>query len=1053
MKIVLDGKYTCEVLRDGYFENVRCGEGGKHATSSVSVKIRPLLGDVNVANYLLTSQDSYVSAVLKEDDGTVRFTGVIRPYITHTSEAAYSGDLSLEVMDYTETLHEYIWETSTSGAVEGRIYSQVKKDTTLPSLITWLFGLKDKSLKNFTSSEEIVYFKLPEGEYLDEVIAEILYEYGLDYKWSTEGVAEVFATFIEDSPSKGDITSVITSLKTTRSDDTSDGLIISWKEYKKQPNVKIYDFDSGNMTFTDNFWTEGHTLATNLSGNLYSGQMHDSHFNPGSTMPDGNLSSWNYNWSGFKRKNGEAITSRDVLELTTDASRVSVQLLDEEDVSCTAHLDSYDTEGGRLYVAYNGRFNEVFGTGWTWKITVFGDLLLALDSEEDYNVTGPNPEEISLEYRMCVPGSKAISEEFAQKFGARQKYSKLQYSFNSLDSYLVGDFYKITDSVSGRTFTVRILSRVRDNEGIYQYTAEGASAIADADIKIIDRSSSYTKRPNQGQTEQELIDTVASWDVQWVPSVYAIEPRKTETGLITGKVLRNGATGTLACTVAESAFTVAIDGDTISISYNNEIATPTLCSVTVTIGSKSKYYYISGTLKDAEPKYFGPQDSDPSGEKYIDGDWYVKNSTNVLYVYTSTGWKAYNDISDFGNYPLEKVSVALADMIAIGTTSKTTATLLGVFKALCADEGLINNLSVLNLLIKNTSGLGVEIRSTDSSGNLLSTPIFKVTYNGTAVFQIDAATGNIFLGEPETDLSSPKTGLMYKASSQSLVTKDEKFKVDKDGNVYGFFKKVTQFVPFGFEDSLDSSHPFECDFVIPSGAEIVKITVSAKALAYRAYSSSAKYTGDFWLTTGQMADTYKQYVSIELTPTYYNYGISKTFDTGNAGKHSHEYTKATGLELEYWERGTTGDRSYSATLESHTHSYKLQSLKTETASTKETDNHSHTYTIPGGLLTGVSAEDISYSSFDHKHKLDINHNHELEYGIHEGSSPTSVNMYCDNGSGYGSAISLGSFSSVTDKDITSQFSGTGWKTLKFTSSSLGRLRVQLMLELRVSTTE
>ena len=447
----------------------------------------------------------------------------------------------------------------------------------------------------------------------------------------------------------------------------------------------------------------------------------------------------------------------------------------------------------------------------------------------------------------------------------------------------------------------------------------------------------------------------------------------------------------------------------------------------------------------------------PDGSKAEGGDWFVYKDTNVMYVYDSATltWSAYDSSDSLDTIPLEKVSVALGDMINLGTNDHTTATLMGIFRALCADRAFIKFLQVWGLYI-GADKFKVEIAEYDrDTGEKLAKPLFRVSYDGTVVFQINASTSDIFLGTPNTDLTAPLTGLMYNASQKLLTTKDGNFQVNENGDVYGYFKKVTQFVPFGFEDSLDSSHPFECDFVIPEGATVTKITLSVKAMKYRAYSTGSAYKSWQATTGGLSWESSQQKVSIDLTKTYYNYGVDKELSTTSASGHTHSYTKPTGLKSSY---GTSATVTTSKAND-HTHTVKIyDTINSESGATGSAGEHSHKYTMSGSLLTNVKAGDISLSSLGHTHTMDITHTHEFVFGIYEGTTPTDVNLYCDKGGGYGSAIQLGTFEKLTDYDITSYFKDndtpsneTGWKAIKFTSSTLGRLRVQLMLELKVST--
>lgn len=200
---------------------------------------------------------------------------------------------------------------------------------------------------------------------------------------------------------------------------------------------------------------------------------------------------------------------------------------------------------------------------------------------------------------------------------------------------------------------------------------------------------------------------------------------------------------------------------------------------------------VDSTMQEA---YIGVRDEAPSRfdetQSLLKGDWYVLKSTNVLYIWNGTQWeeKTVDSPGDFSY--LSKVSTAMTDMIKIGTTDKTTATILGVFKYLAADQGFIKFLSVYNLLIDNPDGMSVDIRSRDEFGVPLAKPVFDVKFKTKSVFRIDPATGNVYMG----------SGFFYQAADESIRSSSGKVVIDSNGELIA---KNSRFQKSVFEGSLD----------------------------------------------------------------------------------------------------------------------------------------------------------------------------------------------------------------------------------------------------------
>ncbi len=321
---------------------------------------------------------------------------------------------------------------------------------------------------------------------------------------------------------------------------------------------------------------------------------------------------------------------------------------------------------------------------------------------------------------------------------------------------------------------------------------------------------------------------------------------------------------------------------------------------------------------------------------------------------------------------------------------------------------------VLDILIANklnvgggtlTTGLLFRVLDDDGNGNT----VIEARHNGTKIWWIDTDTGKM----------------------------------------YGSFAEIRNVLPFQFEDSLDSTHPFEVDFFIPSDTvRIASVKLNAKGVKYRAYSTSLElFESDSITREGGVH-------SHTLGTSLYD------GQTSEAQDHTHGYTKATGVG-----GYNSGAHSHALTISSwantgstqaggdyHSHSYveatgvsgtgtHNHSLSSSGDNTGGAGRHSHTYSRPTETIDGGS----------HTHTFSMNHGHSLVFGIFEGTIPSSVNLYCDNGAGYGGAISLGSDAILANElDLSAYFSGTGWKRMKFTSGRLGRIVAQLILQVDIT---
>ena len=367
--------------------------------------------------------------------------------------------------------------------------------------------------------------------------------------------------------------------------------------------------------------------------------------------------------------------------------------------------------------------------------------------------------------------------------------------------------------------------KVKEQPLVWYSTIEGAKTVVSNDLRYLwMRQSSiydFTKKEYvdwkyyktdieyEGRTKDDTADDTINTIVPakfinflFSKQTYTVNRRSTDADLITFSYSFTGYKSVAVTTPwTVSGFTLTDEQKTassitISVPHNNTFSS-IVVSVTVTCDEKEFPWTMTLTPIDiTEPeRYAGvlesiPQgDTLPDGSKAINGDWFVLKSTNIMYVLDmsyagdTAPWKPYDNSNALSTIPLEKVSTALVDMINLGTTDKTTATLLGVFKALCADQGFVKYLKTYSLTI-GKGNFKVEIQDHNpTTGEELANPIFKVSYGGNIVFQIDASTGNVFIGKPNASLTAPETGFMYDPSSQTIVSKNNKLMINSDGSI------------------------------------------------------------------------------------------------------------------------------------------------------------------------------------------------------------------------------------------------------------------------------
>ena len=273
------------------------------------------------------------------------------------------------------------------------------------------------------------------------------------------------------------------------------------------------------------------------------------------------------------------------------------------------------------------------------------------------------------------------------------------------------------------------------------------------------------------------------------------------------------------------------------------------------------------------------------------------------------------------------------------------------------------------------------------------------------------------------------------------------------GSIYAkHYHELRNTYVFSDQDSLDGSYPLEMLFEIVSEmTAIVNVKLSFKIRNFRAYATGVPSGGGHTTPSGGGHTTPAgggATSGSQGTPSGGGSTTgSETHDhsgstAGGAGDHSHiikvyqgDVDYNVGIQAMYDNFYCPDTQCDIDTMEasgSHTHPLNITADGAHGHSTPNHTHPDHTHTTP----------DHQHSVSDHQHTVS-NHTHSLTFGIYEYAQSPTVNVYVDNGAGYGASI--GQYTSdQTDIDITAHVSGVGIKQIKFTSNKLTRIAAHVL---------
>ena len=224
-----------------------------------------------------------------------------------------------------------------------------------------------------------------------------------------------------------------------------------------------------------------------------------------------------------------------------------------------------------------------------------------------------------------------------------------------------------------------------------------------------------------------------------------------------------GYTGVVTAKVGGSYQTLVTANDKYVFTYNLPYKEAYSLTATFYIDNEEKgSITLEVENRTTKASYVGVYSEAPTilsaTEHLVDGDWYLNSTDKCVYVRDESleaGWRAITSEEYMSEHTedLFKISECLADMIRLGTTDSTTATLLGVFQKLCTNEAFIRNLFAEKIEIRKKGGENGLIQSEgfDEGGEKR----FRIQSNGEAEFYgIKVKQAQIYESDFEGEITS-----------------------------------------------------------------------------------------------------------------------------------------------------------------------------------------------------------------------------------------------------------------------------------------------------------
>lgn len=631
---VVDSPYSIEIggqsypiLRDSFKLQFAVGAEGKHRTSACQVSVK----SASLMQYIM-AQTGLIDAVVKDDSGTVIFTGVIRPYVAAAASPMSLDALSLEVVDYTEKLHVKVYEAPTddSQRKEGVVYSAdlsgyavcdtANTGTSIVHKILSFAEITSYQLKDITTV--VPRFALESGMYLDEVLADVLWEYVHDYRFDATGTLVMFQTgpvvtgvdsagneVVSDLPVSSITPVIINGLEVSRSDDIKDGALVTAPKYEVQNDLRVYEEAGSSRAIVFEYrqsWWKVDKKKVDWSYSIKDAK-------------DVILSNW---WISYKNDSTWAAN--------TGVNSMSVSNCDQKGGEVSWDLWAIGGIGGSPGAV----------------ITVYADASYLTDQTYTRGYAGSNAESYTARFIQ----SSELATALAYAMYVRGRYACYSYSFESYEQIDPGTIITLSDpDITGIQAKVRILTRTQSDEtGLYKYTAEGYGTMTFQQPEInTDRGElPEDEKPNWMGLELSK-DTIYATDTDDTP-IYALALGKIFDRYQASPVwsINGGSQPQLTACHIEIARTMLSPGTNriqLSATYSGETYTleKTVTFVALDISVQMEYALVDeGSEPDASSVWVSDP-PDPERGKVI----WCRFRTSSSAPWTVMIWSGYSGVS------------------------------------------------------------------------------------------------------------------------------------------------------------------------------------------------------------------------------------------------------------------------------------------------------------------------------------------------------------------------------------------------------------------------